>query len=245
MINILGQAYLSLDEHLDTKKFDSIIDEIVIGIAKSKYAAGPTNTGSGYLDTTIPSTFEIHKTILKDSTHPYHSTIKQLKNWEPFVFIQYKWPSHALGQCLVLRSPGIGLYETKHDPDQCKDFSIISNFTPLMDWLVSENIFQHIGRIVIFLNDPNSRVLEHRDYSDGISRKDQFIWISPLGSKKFYVRDDSKKIYFDSRFCYFDNANIHGADSINHASFSIRIDGTFSENFLDKTNLREHLSEHV
>ena len=36
-----------------------------------------------------------------------------MKDWEPYTFIQYKWPSHVLGQCILLR---VGSnYETKNN----------------------------------------------------------------------------------------------------------------------------------
>ena len=241
MINILGQPYLVLDQHVDTKTFDSIIDDIILGIAKSRHATGPANTGTGYLDKRRQSAFEIHRSILADTTHPYHELIKNLKNWEPLTFIQYKWPSHVLGQCLLIRGSNAESYTSKHDPAFCKDYPIIANFTSLIDWLKSEDIFEFIGRIVIFLNETGSSVMEHQDYPDGVSKKDQFIWICPLGNKKFYVRDDTNKVYFNSRFCYFDNANIHGSDTIEQSSFSIRVDGTFSKSFLEKTNLKTHI----
>ena len=240
MINILGQAYLALDQYLDTKKFDDIIDDIIVGLAKSKYAAGPTNTGPGYIDRQKKSVFEIYTQILTDKNHPYHNTIKNLKNWEPLTFIQYKWPSHSLGQCLILRHSEFNNYSTKATSSKCKDQPIISNFSAFMKWLEKEKIFDEIGRIVIFLNEPGSCAIEHRDYYDGISRKDQFIWICPLGNKQFYIRDDDKKVYLKSRFCYFDNANIHGSDPAEQNSFSIRVDGVFSKSFLDKTNLGNH-----
>ena len=241
MINILGQPYLVLDQYLDVEKFDSIVDDIIVGIAKSRYAAGPSNSGPGYLDRSKKSVFEIYRDILADTSHPYHTLIKGLKNWEPFTFIQYKWPSHILGQCLLLRESGVALYTSKHDPAYCKDHPIISNFTSFVNWLESENIFESIGRIVIFLNEIGTSVLEHRDYKDGISQKDQFIWICPMGNKKFYVKDDVEKVYVNSRFCYFDNANIHGSDVTEQSSFSIRVDGIFSQSFLDKTNLKHHI----
>ena len=141
----------------------------------------------------------------------------------------------------MLRGSGIDTYESKHDPSHCKDHPIISNFKPFIDWLELENIFEFIGRIVIFLNETGSSVIEHRDYSDGVSKKDQFIWICPLGNKKFYIRDEKEKVYFNSKFCYFDNANIHGSDIIEQSSFSIRVDGVFSKSFLDKTKLKNHI----
>jgi len=79
--------------------------------------------------------------------------------------------------------------------------------------------------------------------TDGITRKDQFIWFSPNKTKRFYVRDDNEKHYIESRFCYFDNANIHGSDMIESNTFSIRVDGLFSDEFKLETGLKDHLND--
>jgi hypothetical protein len=154
------------------------------------------------------------------------------------MFIQYKWPSHILGRAIVLRQ--FKEYSLKQFTDGCIDTPAIKNFSSFMNWLREEDIFEEIGRTIIFLNDSFSFPIEHKDYPDGISRKDQSIWINPLGNKKFYIKEGSKKIYFDSRFCYFDNANLHGGDPSNYSTFSIKVDGLFSKSFLDKTGLTAH-----
>lgn len=243
MLTILGQAYLPIDHYVDIKKFDNILDDIILGISKSYYAIGPTNTGPGYLDKSRMSVQEIYKQILEDINHPYHNTIKSLKNWEPLNFIKFKWPSHTLGQCLILRAVPGAAYLDKDDETKCIDYPIKENFKIFLQWLDEQRIFLSIGRIVIFLNETGTSVLEHRDYVDGMSRKDQFIWISPLGNKKFYVRDEIEKSYFNSRCCYFDNANIHGSDVVVQSSFTIRIDGKFTQDFISKVGLEEHFSD--
>jgi hypothetical protein len=237
MLTVLDQPYLNLDQFLDISSLDQIEDDILIGIAKTRASAGPTNSGTGYLDQTKMSVPEIYRKIIDDPTHPYYSLISSLKDWEPQTFIQYKWPSHVLGHCILLR---IGTsYDTKNNVESSKDFPAIRNFKKLIDWVESQNIFKGIGRIVIFLNDPFSKTIEHRDYADGVSRKDNFIWINPLGRKKFYVKDGETKHYIESKVAFFDSANIHGSDSCDTSTFSIRFDGIFSDDFLEKTGLKK------
>lgn len=241
--NILNQPYLPLDLWLDMKKFDSIVDDIILAVAKSSYAQGPTYPGPGYLDKSKKTIYEIYREIVSDPLHPYYEMLKNLKNWEPYNFVKYKWPGHSLGQCLVLRSSGLGSYSDKANSDKCIDYPIKENFKVFLNWLDEQNIFSSIGRIIVFLNESNTSVLEHCDYPDGISRKDQFVWISPLSNKSFYVRDNEQKYYMNSRVCYFDNANIHGSDLLPDPTFSIRVDGLFSENFKLKTSLNKHLDD--
>jgi hypothetical protein len=243
MLNILNQPYLALDQHVDIKTFDAIVDDIILGVAKSSSSQGPTYPGPGYLDKSKKSIHEIYRGIMADHNHPYYEKLKELKKWEPYNFVKYKWGGHSLGQCLILRESGTHSYLDKHDETKCVDHPIKSNFTVFLDWINSQNIFSSIGRIVIFLNETGTSVLEHRDYPDGNSRKDEFIWIAPLGNKNFFVRDNFEKHYIKSRFCYFDNANIHGSDQLSAAAFSIRLDGKFSKEFIARTGLTEHLND--
>jgi hypothetical protein len=42
---------------------------------------------------------------------------------------------------------------------------------------------------------------------------------------------------------FFDSANIHGSDSCDTSTFSIRFDGVFSEEFLEKTQLNNYITQ--
>jgi hypothetical protein len=238
---VLDNPYIGLDQYIDTAKFDSIIDDIIVGIAKSKSYIGPTHPGPGCVDKSKKNILEIYQLIKDDPNHIYHKLITGLPIQEALIFIQFKWPSHIMGRCVTLRQ--YKEYSLRRFTDGCIDTPAIENFTFFMDWLKEENIFEEIGRTIIFLNDSYSFSVEHNDYNKltvDVSRKDQFLWINPLGNKKFYVRDNSNKIYFESRFCYFDNANLHGADPVDYSTFSIKIDGIFSKSFLDKTAMEPH-----
>lgn len=243
MLNILSHPYLSLDQYIDIKSFDEILDDIIIAVSKSLYAQGPCYTGPGYLDKTKKSVHDVYREIMSSPSHPYFDKLKNLKNWEPYNFIKYKWPGHTLGQCLVLSDSKNKSYMDKHEHTKCVDHPIKQNFDVLFKWIDKQNIFSSYGRSIVFLNEKDTSVLEHRDYYDGISRKDEFIWISPLGNKSFYIRDETTKVYMNSRFCYFDNANIHGSDQLLEPTFSIRIDGKFSDEFISKTGLKDHFND--
>jgi hypothetical protein len=241
MLTVLNKPYLNLDQFLDIESLDQIEDDIILGIAKTRSTAGPTNSGTGYIDKTKKSVPELYREIINDPSHPYYNLIKSMKDWEPYTFIQYKWPSHALGHCILLRVGSS--YETKNSAINIKDFPAIQHFKSLINWVESQNIFSEIGRIVIFLNDPFSKTLEHSDYADGVSRKDNFLWINPLGRKKFYVKDGDTKHYIESKVAFFDSANIHGSDPTDTSTFSIRFDGNFTDSFLQRTGLESWIIE--
>ena len=241
MLTVLDKPFLNLDQFLDIDSLDSIVDDIILGIALSRSSAGPSNSGPGYVDKQYRSVPEIQREIIHDPTHPYYDLIKSLKGWEPQTFIQYKWPSHVLGNCILLRMSAS--YNTKNTANDTVDLPAIKNFTSLLTWIERQNIFKEIGRTVILLNDPYSKAIEHSDYADGLSRKDNFIWINPLQRKKFFVKDGDIKHYVTSKIAFFDSANIHGTDPSDLSTFSIRVDGKFTEEFLNKTDLESYINE--
>jgi hypothetical protein len=241
MITFLDKPFLNLDQFLDIDELDRITDDIILGIAKSRSSAGPSNSGPGYVDKRYNSIPEIQRAILEDQLHPYYNIIKNLKGWEAQTFIQYKWPSHVLGNCILLRMASS--YDSKDLEKNTIDLPAIKHFESLMTWIRNQNIFKEIGRTVILLNDPFSKAIEHSDYADGVSRKDQFIWLNPLQRKKFFVKDANDKHYVTSKVAFFDSANIHGTDPSEVSTFSIRVDGKFTKEFLTKTGLESYLYE--
>ena len=132
---------------------------------------------------------------------------------------------------------------TKHLPEHCDTNPVTETFKPLLDWIESQNIFSSYGRVNAFLNEPGTSTPIHHDppYLHE-SPKDQFIWINLSDRKKFFVYDhvNKQKHYITSEVSTFDNHNYHGSDSNNFANWSIRVDGTFSKEFLTRTNLANH-----
>jgi hypothetical protein len=241
MLTVLGRPFLNLDQFLDIPSLDKITDDILLGIAKTRSSAGPSNSGPGYVDKRYNSVPEIQRAILGDPSHPYYNLITDLKGWEAQTFIQYKWPSHVLGNCILLRMASS--YDAKDLERKTIDLPAIRYFESLMTWIKDQNIFKEIGRTVVLLNDPFSKAIEHSDYADGVSRKDQFIWLNPLQRKKFFIKEADNKHYVTSKVAFFDSANIHGTDPSDISTFSIRVDGKFTEDFLKKTSLESYLYE--
>ena len=53
-------------------------------------------------------------------------------------------------------------------------------------------------------------------------------------------KDTKEKIYLDGSILTFDDRNYHGVDIPTHATWSIRIDGYFTDDFLERTGLTNH-----
>ena len=130
-------------------------------------------------------------------------------------------------------------YTTKHIRDNCVETSHAQYFNCLFDWTKQENIFKEFGRVVVFLNEPGVSTHIHFDEPH---RKNEFIWISLSNRKRFFVYDvdTQTKHYLDGLVGIFDTSNYHGADAGDYANWSIRIDGVFTDDFLNRTGMYEY-----
>ena len=111
--------------------------------------------------------------------------------------------------------------------------------TPLLDnWIKSWNIFDEIGRIVIFENSKNNPVCIHRD-SGLLPSKIHHISIQFTKNRPAFVYDEIKKekIYYNCPVYTFNAADNHGVDTESENKFTLRIDGVFNPEFCKKLGL--------
>jgi hypothetical protein len=94
--------------------------------------------------------------------------------------------------------------------------------------------FQAKGRMIIMYDESGRAVTAHRDH-DSPDLCHEFIWFRTNFSKPFYMLDPEtgERSYVQSHAAWFDTVNqYHGADaSSGGLSFSIRVDGVFSDEF--------------
>lgn len=160
-----------------------------------------------------------------------------------YTYCKYMYPVTPLGLCMYIRTIRDDNYFKKHKKEACIDTPVSSHFGFLLDWLDGSGVFEEYGRVILFLNEPGTSTPMHRDYPFPVSQKNQFIWLSLGNSKSFFVADDNgTKHHITSRCAIFDNANWHGSEPCCHATWSLRVDGVFSESFLEKTGLSSHFS---
>ena len=105
-------------------------------------------------------------------------------------------------------------------------------FSELMDF-VATLPFKATGRMLILYDESGRAVSAHRDH-DSSELCHEFIWMRTNFSKPFYMLnpETDEKLYVASHSAWFDSVNqYHGADASGGLSFSIRIDGVFSDKF--------------
>jgi len=109
-------------------------------------------------------------------------------------------------------------------------------FAPLMDFLATLPFASTARMIIIYDNDENA-VPAHRDHLER-DVCNEFIWMRTNFRKRFYMLnpDTGEKLYVDSQTAWFDTVNqFHGAEASEELTFSIRVDGVFSD------KLRHHI----
>lgn len=133
---------------------------------------------------------------------------------------------------------------TKHLKKETIETENTKYFKFFFDWLENEQIFAEFGRVCVFLNEPGVATPIHFDSNDA-TRRDEFIWLSLGNKKKFFIYDETTntKHYLNSPIGTFDATNYHGSEPGEFASWSIRVDGIFSDSFLLKTDLYNHFRQ--
>ena len=183
------------------------------------------------------------KKIMNDPSHPDHHWFKRIGSVPRFyTFCKYMYPVVGLNQAMYVRTMKQDLYGQKHLGESCMDTPVAGEFGFLFDWINDQDVFQQYGRVVLFINEPGVATTRHRDYPNPTSFRNEFIWITLDDRKKFYIYDetsDTKHMIGSSVAC-FDNANWHGSDPSPYASWSIRIDGIFSDDFLKRSKMHDH-----
>jgi hypothetical protein len=93
--------------------------------------------------------------------------------------------------------------------------------------------FKATGRILIMYDEISRPVPAHRDHIETEICHD-FIWFRTNLKKPFYLlnHDTGEKKYVESYSAWFDTVNqFHGTDACEGLSYSIRVDGVFTDEF--------------
>jgi hypothetical protein len=110
-----------------------------------------------------------------------------------------------------------------------------NEFTLLMDF-IGTLPFKSTGRMLIMYDDVARPVSAHRDHIETELCHD-FLWFRTNLKKPFFMLNHKtdEKLYVDTYTAWFDSVNqYHGSDPYDGLSFSIRVDGVFTDEFKAK-----------
>jgi len=114
----------------------------------------------------------------------------------------------------------------------------IENTPLLKQWIESWNLFDNIGRISVFKNQSDSPVYIHRDSSFSPTKMHQ-VSIQFTKNRPAFVYDEvkQKKIYYNTQAYFFNSIDCHGVDAGKDEVYTLRIDGTFTDEVCKKLGL--------
>jgi hypothetical protein len=114
-------------------------------------------------------------------------------------------------------------------------------FALLMDFIATLP-FKSTGRMLIIYDDKGIAVPAHRDHLN-TDVCHEFIWFRTNKQKPFYLlnHETGEKRYVESYSAWFDSVNqFHGSDAYEGLSFSIRVDGHFTDEFKSRIPVPEY-----
>jgi hypothetical protein len=123
-------------------------------------------------------------------------------------------------------------YYDLDSPELWQRTEAATEFARLMDF-INTLPFKATGRMLIMYDHVATTVPAHRDHLNS-NICHEFIWFRTNLNKPFYVLNHltNEKLYVESYSAWFDTVNqFHGADPQNGLSFSIRVDGIFTDEF--------------
>ncbi|MBA2467729.1 MAG: hypothetical protein H0V46_09040 [Sphingomonas sp.] len=122
-----------------------------------------------------------------------------------------------------------------YELDRCENWNATEDsaeFAELMDFIATLP-FAETGRMLIMYDAQGRAVTAHRDH-DSQDLCHEFVWFRTNLDKPFYLLDPGtgEKTYVRGHSAWFDTVNqYHGADATGGLSWSIRIDGRFTDAF--------------
>jgi hypothetical protein len=238
------QPWVDLSTHIDISALEQHQSAFAYAIAKYPEQIYTSLVGvqANLYDQTQIELGDFAKGLVGDPTSDARQIATKLGSLGRFyTYCKYMHPVVSLNQAMYIRVMKQDHYSTKHLHDSCIDTPVTNDFKFLFEWIDSQNVFNEYGRVVMFINEPGVKTVTHRDYPNPRSHRNEFIWLTLNSLKRFFVLDnDGTKHYTDSRVIYFDNANWHGSEPCQFANWSLRIDGVFSDDFLNRTGLYDH-----
>ena len=260
---INGHPYLDLEPYLDMDRFNQLQPEIYRGFSEAReYAKEGTWMAPGFTVEDMSYIYSwkpIYKAIEEFLALPDDDPIKlggidlytDFKNYKMRnKFTRYiKMAMGAYDPYTYYFLWEEGDWDDRPGERQMTEES--KYFPGVVDWVLKlkeDNIFEHIGRVIFFHLEHDGIPFEHRDLDrkNGINvvkpHRNEFIHIRPDTRNQFYVWDPEHKMKYgiNTRAAWWNDVDWHGGNNVMAQTYSLRIDGKFTEDFRKKLGI-DHL----
>jgi hypothetical protein len=259
------QPYFDLEQYLRMDEFDALQPEIIRGFAEARmYAKEGTWMAPGFTFkemSYVPNWKPIYQAVAEYLALPDNDPIKK-GGWDLYCNIKDHETRNKFTRYLKMAlgayDPYIyyflweeGSWDDRMAPRKLTQEA--AYFPNVVKWVESTigTIFEDVGRVIFFHCDHDGIPFEHRDLDakTGIDveypHRNEFIHIRPNTKKAFYLWDPEKKnkIYLNTRAAWWNDQDWHGGERIMEQSYSLRIDGKFTEEFRKKLGI-DHIESY-
>ena len=254
IIGINGQPYFNMESYLDMNQFDLLQPEIIRGFAEAReFAKEGTWMAPGF--TFKDMSYRVHWKPIYQAMEEFLSLSKDDPIYQNGIdlyrdFKNYKIRNkftRYLKMAMGAYDPYIyyflweeGSWDDRTAPRKLTEEA--AHFPNVVKWvedLINKGIFEHIGRVIFFHCEADGIPFEHRDLDAKIGlditfpHRNDFIHIRPNTKKAMYLWDpeNQNKVYLNTRAAWWNDQDWHGGERIMEPSYSLRIDGKFTEEF--------------
>lgn len=247
-----NKPYIDLDPYLDIEGFKSLHYKICKGIVLSKYKKEGNIVRPGGYDKAHPVPFKPTFQALDEyyalpEDHEIRVIGKELgemDNRDQFVlYLKLALGAYDPYQFIFLKTEEGG-WETRFEEKAWTPDA--EHFPELRTWLekLIGTVFTHLGRIIIFKAEHDGKTALHRDLiypteTDFFDHRHEFIHLRTRLDRPFYIWDPESdtKVLTESHAIFFNDQDWHNGGESNVQTFSIRVDGVFTEEFRNKIGI--------
>jgi hypothetical protein len=257
--------YFDMSPYLDMEQFEKLQPEIIRGFAEARmYAKEGTWMSPGFTldDMSYQLSWKpIYKAMEEFLALPDGDPIKQagmplykdFKNFE-----QRNKFTRFLKMAMGAYDPYIYYFLWEEgswdDRTAARKLTAEAEYFPnVVKWVeqLQGTVFEHIGRVIFFHCEHDGIPFEHRDLDakNGVNvvkpHRNEFIHIRPNTKKAMYLWDPETKdkTYLNTRAAWWNDQDWHGGERIMEQSYSLRVDGKFTEEFRKNLGI-DHLESY-
>lgn len=250
MRGIDGKPFIDCQAHIDVELLKELNLEICQGIALSDVKAGVY--GPGVAESERYGNFMLMKSKLASEQSEVGERWRRMNHNQQNLFAKLYFHLYNPSTTVYLREPNKGLngilaYLRKGYAEDFNWTNNTKNFPKLKEWLDSliGTVFEQYGRVLFFIHEHDCSLLLHRDGVASMPHNSEFLWINPTNIKKFYIYDEDHNIRHDvaTPVAFFNDLDMHGGDVNEQMTWSLRIDGVFTQQFRQKLGI-DHITRY-
>jgi hypothetical protein len=250
---INGSPYVNIEPHIDIEGFSKLHYKICRGIVQSKYKKEGNMVRPGgceiledklYFKPLYRALEEYHALPEDHEIRQEGRAIGEYKNRDQFMlFLKLALGAYDPYQFIFLKTEEGGWESRFDEKTWTPDAELFPELKIWLEALVGP-VFKHLGRVIFFKAEHDCLMPLHRDLilpneTEYFPHRHEFIHVRPNMDKPFYVwnPETDEKILTESRAIWFNDQDWHAGGRTHKQSYSLRIDGPFSDEFRERIGI--------